>query len=158
MTPEQIQYACDLVNQDVRSDGGAPVCKVGRLCNGRCIPQNHKCGGLKSGSGQHSEHDPEHDPAGSNNAYHKKTNQMIALRRGIAFAAGAGAGSLLVAKAMEKPAQRQLSGGADPQTVEEPQQQTARRGSGVTPAIRKANQARTAKKKAQGGSTKRRTV
>lgn len=39
-SPEQIRYAMAIVN---RND--AAVCKVGKLCNGRCIPKNHKCGG-----------------------------------------------------------------------------------------------------------------
>jgi len=38
MTSEQLQYACDLIN--VRMDAGAK-CKVGKLYNGRCVPQNH---------------------------------------------------------------------------------------------------------------------
>lgn len=46
MLSEQLQYACDLVNRSSRRhDSTAPRCKVGKLCNGRCIPQDHKCGG-----------------------------------------------------------------------------------------------------------------
>jgi hypothetical protein len=40
LTPEQIRYTLELVN---RHD--ADVCKVGKPCNGRCIPKDHKCGG-----------------------------------------------------------------------------------------------------------------
>lgn len=47
LSPAQLQQACDLIN---RSDGGNRMdavaqmkCKVGKPCNGRCIPQNHKC-------------------------------------------------------------------------------------------------------------------
>ena len=51
MNPEQLQYACDLLNSNnERTDAVAMKCKVGKPCNGRCIPQNHKCvptGGLK---------------------------------------------------------------------------------------------------------------
>ena len=47
ITPEQEQYVVDLVNRDylagARSDAVQMKCKVGRLCNGRCIPQKHKC-------------------------------------------------------------------------------------------------------------------
>lgn len=46
---EQEQYLVDLLNRDYsedgeRSDAGQMKCKVGKPCNGRCIPQNHKCG------------------------------------------------------------------------------------------------------------------
>ena len=51
MNAEQLQHACDLINHNnERMDDAPPKCKVGKLCNGRCIPQNHKCiptGGLK---------------------------------------------------------------------------------------------------------------
>ena len=52
MNPEQLQYACDLVNHGSdRMDSGQMKCKVGKPCNGRCIPQSHKCEGKSSHSG-----------------------------------------------------------------------------------------------------------
>jgi len=46
MPPEQLQYACDLINRNTRFDSeGVPVCKVGKPCNGRCIPHASQCGG-----------------------------------------------------------------------------------------------------------------
>ena len=53
LSPAQFQQACDLINRsdsENRMDDAPPKCKVGKPCNGRCIPQNHKCvptGGLK---------------------------------------------------------------------------------------------------------------
>lgn len=44
MTPESLQYACDLLNRSgERTDGAVQRCKVGKPCGGRCIPQSHKC-------------------------------------------------------------------------------------------------------------------
>jgi len=44
MTDEQLQYACDLLNSNNdRMDAGQMKCKVGKPCNGRCIPQDHQC-------------------------------------------------------------------------------------------------------------------
>lgn len=56
---EQEQYLVDLLNRDYsedgeRTDAGQMKCKVGKPCNGRCIPQNHRClppGGMRSGMG-----------------------------------------------------------------------------------------------------------
>lgn len=47
MPPEQLQYACDLINRNTRFDSVDPVCKVGKLCpeTGRCIPHSSQCGG-----------------------------------------------------------------------------------------------------------------
>jgi hypothetical protein len=50
LSDEQLQYVVDLTNR--RND--AAVCKTGKLCNGRCIPKNHKCGS-KLGSSQSGE-------------------------------------------------------------------------------------------------------
>jgi len=55
LSPAQFQQACDLINNNERTDAVAMKCKVGKPCNGRCIPQNHKCvptGGLKTTQGQ----------------------------------------------------------------------------------------------------------
>lgn len=52
---DQAQYAVNLLNRDMLKNGAqlrcgepvradAAVCKVGKLCNGRCIPKSHKCG------------------------------------------------------------------------------------------------------------------
>ena len=100
ITDEQLQNACDLLNSNNdRMDAGQMKCKVGKPCNGRCIPQNHQC------VGQHPDHDPESDPKGSSTAYHNKTQQMLGLRNGIAIGAATGAialgaGALAVSKAM----------------------------------------------------------
>ena len=52
MNREQIQHACDLVNRNnERMDAGQMKCKVGKPCNGRCIPQSHKCDSKASHSG-----------------------------------------------------------------------------------------------------------
>ena len=55
VSSQQLQYACDLANRGIaqraRTDAVQMKCKVGRLCNGRCIPQKHKClpsGGLNA--------------------------------------------------------------------------------------------------------------
>jgi len=46
MNRERLQYACDLVNRNnERTDAAQMKCKVGKPCNGRCIPQEHTCGG-----------------------------------------------------------------------------------------------------------------
>ncbi len=47
------QYAVDLLNSvgGDRADAGQPQCKVGQLCNGRCIPKGASCGGKKLSSG-----------------------------------------------------------------------------------------------------------
>ena len=46
LSPAQFQQACDLINRsdsENRMDAGQMKCKVGKPCNGRCIPQNHQC-------------------------------------------------------------------------------------------------------------------
>lgn len=44
MTPESLQYACDLLNRgNDRTDSAQMKCKVGKPCNGRCIPRDHEC-------------------------------------------------------------------------------------------------------------------
>ena len=44
LSAEQLQYACDLINaNNERTDDAQMKCKVGKPCNGRCIPQNHQC-------------------------------------------------------------------------------------------------------------------
>lgn len=54
MTPESLQYACDLLNRGrERTDSARPKCKVGKPCGGRCIPQSHKC--LASGQANENE-------------------------------------------------------------------------------------------------------
>ena len=51
VTPEQLQHACNLINYGAnRQDSETFHCKVGKPCNGRCIPQSHKCGGIKAGA------------------------------------------------------------------------------------------------------------
>ena len=51
ITNEQLQNACDLLNSNNdRMDAGQMKCKVGKPCNGRCIPQNHQCGGSNAGA------------------------------------------------------------------------------------------------------------
>lgn len=51
MTPESLQYACDLLNRgNDRTDSAQARCKVGKPCNGRCIPQDHECGSDAEGS------------------------------------------------------------------------------------------------------------
>jgi hypothetical protein len=46
------RYAVDLLNGvgGDRTDAGQPQCKVGQLCNGRCIPKGASCGGKKLSS------------------------------------------------------------------------------------------------------------
>lgn len=98
----QQQYAVDLVNRHSADRTDAAACKVGKPCNGRCIPKNHRCGGGLNSS-QHSEHDPAHDPANAGANYHKKTRQAISIRNGLATAGliGAGvAGTALAANAL----------------------------------------------------------
>lgn len=56
MTPEGLQYACDLLNRGrERTDSAVQRCKVGKLCGGRCIPRSHKC----LANGQMGEHEGE---------------------------------------------------------------------------------------------------
>ena len=53
MNREQIQHACDLVNRNnERTDAAQMKCKVGKPCNGRCIPQSHECIGGAENSAQ----------------------------------------------------------------------------------------------------------
>jgi len=100
LSPAQFQQACDLINRsdgEDRMDDAPQKCKVGKLCNGRCIPQNHQC------VGQHPDHDPGSDPKGSSNAYHNKTQRMIGLKNGVVGGALAGAGALAAAAYLRKP-------------------------------------------------------
>lgn len=51
--PSFMSYAKELLDCAAatrRLDANVPVCKAGKLCNGRCIPHSHQCGG---GGGGH---------------------------------------------------------------------------------------------------------
>ena len=85
MNREQLQYACDLVNRNnERTDAAQMKCKVGKPCNGRCIPQSHKCGGETENSAQSAD-----KPQGS---FLKKNLGKVAL-----LGASAAAGGLVAA-------------------------------------------------------------
>lgn len=61
LSPDREQYLVDLLNrnpQHDRTDAAPMKCKVGKPCNGRCIPQSHKCGapgGLRLPQGEPSQ-------------------------------------------------------------------------------------------------------